>query len=63
MIIADRFLVRLIEHVKRERERKEKKEEENEESRTMPTPARVMVVSGFGKDGIVTCVCVSVCIK
>ena len=35
------------------------------ESLTMPTPAIVMVVSGFGKDGIFTrvCVCVCVCIK
>jgi len=28
----------------------------------MPTPAIVMVVSGFGKDGIFTCLCVCVCV-
>ena len=28
----------------------------------MPTPAIVMVVSGFGKDGIFTRVCVCVCV-
>jgi hypothetical protein len=43
------------------RKEKERKKEEENESLTMPTPAIVMVVSGFGKDGIFTRVCV--CIK